>query len=102
MSIARMREPHSEEEPYRAFRGPSALRAGGRSLSRKWHHVPPSVIPLDIADMDFGLDPVVASALQRAVRSPLVYPPSYVDNGAAATLSSFYESRYGLSVAVMN
>lgn len=99
MGVGRIRGARSEAESDRASLSPRALRADCRALSQKWHRVPPSLIPLDVADMDFGLDPAIASALRRAVSRPLVYPPSYVNNGTGATLSRFYERRYGLYVA---
>ncbi|WP_158605684.1 aminotransferase class I/II-fold pyridoxal phosphate-dependent enzyme [Amycolatopsis panacis] len=78
-------------------RVPRALR-GRRTLSAKWRGAPPAVIPVDIADMDFPLDPVIRAAVRRAIREPLVYPPHYTANGTTEVLAAFYRQAYAMRV----
>ena len=66
-----------------------------RRQSAKWRTFAPDVLPLPVAEMDFGLAPAVQHVLREAVeRSDTGYPMAVPALGVA--LSAFAERRWGL------
>lgn len=69
-----------------------------RRTSEKWRTYPDDVLPLFVAEMDYGLAPVVAEAMVRQIRtSDLGYAGSA--GAAAGAFAGFAARRWGWDVA---
>lgn len=75
---------------------PSQLRDRG---GLKWTFYPPDVLSAWVAEMDFGLAPVVAEALSAAVeRGDTAYPYPALEWARAEAACSFWHDRFGWKV----
>jgi cystathionine beta-lyase len=62
---------------------------------RKWARFGPDVLPAWVADMDYGVAPIVAASLRQAVDAgDLGYPPEQLD-AVAAAYANRVADRYG-------
>jgi cystathionine beta-lyase len=62
----------------------------------KWCRYPDDVLPMWVADMDFGLAPVIRQALEEAVRgNRAMYPPEAHQTGVPERFADRAEARWG-------
>jgi cysteine-S-conjugate beta-lyase len=70
-----------------------------RAMPLKWGSVAPDVLPAWVAEMDYGLAPVVASALRDALDAGITGYPAQGPGGALGeAYAGFAERRYGQPV----
>ena len=76
---------------------PETLR---RRTSEKWGTFPADVLPMFVAEMDFGLAPAIKAALRDAVEAGDTGYVSALDTGAAAAFVGFARDSWGWSPQV--